>query len=303
MRADESLSKEEAERLLAFCNNSGPLFITGAVAVGMFNMPQMGLILLVCHIAACITVGMLFRFYKRNTSHRRKVPNTKSKPGKGILKRSLKEFSANLANSATNPGAMFGEAIKSSMTTILAVGGFILFFSVLINLLLETGFIYFTSDIFSALLSPLGISRDLVVSLISGFFEITTGTNMTGTAQGVSLVQQLTAASMIIGWAGLSVHSQVVSIVSTTDISVKPYLLGKCLQGLIAGLYTYGFLKLVYGMSTESKPVFFMHASPLKYEWYGNLLNSSKLFLLCTALFIICGLIVALKDKLAYRRT
>ena len=63
MREEKLLSKTESERLLSFTNNSGPLFIIGAVAVGMFKMPELGLLLLACHIHASITVGILFRFY------------------------------------------------------------------------------------------------------------------------------------------------------------------------------------------------------------------------------------------------
>ena len=40
------VTKTEAERLLAFTNNSGPLFIIGAVATGMYGVPSLGLFLL-----------------------------------------------------------------------------------------------------------------------------------------------------------------------------------------------------------------------------------------------------------------
>lgn len=45
----------EAERLLAFTNNSGPLFIIGTVGIGMFYSSYIGLILFVTHILACLT--------------------------------------------------------------------------------------------------------------------------------------------------------------------------------------------------------------------------------------------------------
>ena len=62
MREEKLLTKTESERLLSFTNNSGPLFIIGAVAVGMFNNPKIGFVLLFGHILACITVGIFFRF-------------------------------------------------------------------------------------------------------------------------------------------------------------------------------------------------------------------------------------------------
>ena len=61
-------TKTEAERLLAFTNSSGPLFIIGAVGTGMFFDSKVGLLLFLTHFLASISVGILFRFYKRRNS-------------------------------------------------------------------------------------------------------------------------------------------------------------------------------------------------------------------------------------------
>ena len=60
-------TKEECERLLAFTNNSGPLFIIGTVGIKMFGSSAIGFLLLITHILACVTVGICFRFWKRST--------------------------------------------------------------------------------------------------------------------------------------------------------------------------------------------------------------------------------------------
>ena len=57
-------SRTEAERLLAFCNNSGPAFILGVVGAGVFGSGTMGLLLYLTHILASLCVGLLFRFYR-----------------------------------------------------------------------------------------------------------------------------------------------------------------------------------------------------------------------------------------------
>ena len=77
MREENLLTKTESERLLSFTNNSGPLFIVGAVAVGMFKMPELGLLLLTCHILASITVGIIFRFYGRSNESTYPISNDK----------------------------------------------------------------------------------------------------------------------------------------------------------------------------------------------------------------------------------
>lgn len=60
-------TKEEGERLLAFTNNSGPLFIIGTVGISLFFDTRTGILLFLSHLLACISVGIVFRFWKRNT--------------------------------------------------------------------------------------------------------------------------------------------------------------------------------------------------------------------------------------------
>ncbi len=43
------LTKEESERLLAFCNNSGPLFVIGAVGSGMLGNKNLGIVIYCIH--------------------------------------------------------------------------------------------------------------------------------------------------------------------------------------------------------------------------------------------------------------
>ena len=74
-RKNNTCTKEECERLLSFTNNSGPLFIIGTVGLSMYKNTSIGILLFITHILACISVGIIFRFWKRNekssASHRR----------------------------------------------------------------------------------------------------------------------------------------------------------------------------------------------------------------------------------------
>lgn len=60
LRREGLVSRQEAERLLGFCNNSGPAFIIGA-AGGVFQSPRAGLLLYAAHVLAAVTVGVLTR--------------------------------------------------------------------------------------------------------------------------------------------------------------------------------------------------------------------------------------------------
>lgn len=269
MRDEKLLSKIESERLLSFTNNSGPLFIIGAVAVGMFRMPELGLLLLVCHILSSITVGILFRFYGRSNRNR------EFRDDKKLWTRFKKEVIHN-SKQKLNPGTILGEAIRNSINVMLSIGGFIILFSVIINILIEIGFISSLSVFASQLLSPLGISREMISAILSGFIEMTTGTSMISKAASTTLQGQLAAVSLLLGWAGLSVHFQVYSIVSKTDISIKPYLIGKMLQGVFAAIYISIALRLPFTAPLIVKSVLSVITPFSNFTWYNALIYSAQ---------------------------
>ncbi len=237
LRQKNMCTKSEGERLLAFCNNSGPLFIFGAVAVGMFHNSSLGLLLYTAHILSSLTVGLCLRFYKPMSKHT--INSNPPKDYKNIISRIFIEIEKTKKKDTRNFGEMFGDAIRNAIQTLLLVGGFIIFFSVLIHILIELNVISAISELLCIFFVPLGIAKGLLTAVVSGFFEITTGIKMTSLLTTVPLIQQLMATSLILGWAGLSVHFQVASIVSKSDICITPYLLGKGLHGVIAALYTF----------------------------------------------------------------
>lgn len=243
LRQNGLCSKIEGERLLTFCNNAGPLFILGSVAAAMFNEPSVGVILFVSHLLASLTVGFIFRFYKAGDK-KENIHQRKENTG-NIMKEIIKQIKEARKKDGRNVGEMFGDAIKNAIQLLIAIAGFIVFFSVLINLLNHLYVISFLSKLLSVILIPLGIANELLPSIVSGFFEITTGIKIASACSTVPLDQRLIAASLILGWAGLSVHCQVISIVSKSDISTAPYLIGKSIQGILSAIYTFILLQLI----------------------------------------------------------
>ena len=54
-------TKTEAERLLAFCNNSNPVFLVSVLGVGVFGSVRAGVYLWLIHILSALLTGLLFR--------------------------------------------------------------------------------------------------------------------------------------------------------------------------------------------------------------------------------------------------
>ena len=208
-------TRTEAERLLAFCNNSGPAFILGVVGAGVFASSKVGLLLYLAHAAASVCVGFLFRFYKRE--------------GKRRERRASPTFEAERITVA------FTGAIKNSFLSTLNICAFVVFFTVVIKLLFLSGLLPGLAGVLGALLSPLGFSTRWAERLLTGLIELTSGV-WTLTGDG-STSGKLSMAAFLLGWAGLSVHCQVLSFIGGSGLSVRTYIGGKLLHGGLSALF------------------------------------------------------------------
>lgn len=105
------ISKTECLRLLAFCNNSGPLFILGVIGVSLLGNEKMGHILYLSHFLSALLVGLLFRFYNYGESSYLQTSPTAFK---------VCRFSS-----------IIGESVTEAVETVLKISGFVILFSVI----------------------------------------------------------------------------------------------------------------------------------------------------------------------------
>lgn len=110
--SEHKISKEQAEHILCFANNSGPLFIIGTVGTVFLGDLSIGYFLMFIHYLSAIVTG-IFTTKKTNTYS---VPFRKESEYKNI-------------------GAVLAETLENSITTIVMIGGYIILFSII------TGFI------------------------------------------------------------------------------------------------------------------------------------------------------------------
>lgn len=211
-------SRDEAERLMSFCNNSGPAFILGVVGAGIFSSSAAGLWLYGAHVAASILVGLLFRFYGKGT-----VTVSESSPA----------HSADISVSE-----LFIRAVKDAFSSAMNICAFVIFFTVVIRLLFLTGIITRLASILVLLLGNLGLHQDMAESLLSGAIEMTSGV-WSLRDMAASLGNRLCMAAFILGWAGLSVHCQVLSFIGKSGLSTRTYFFGKLLHGIISAVLVF----------------------------------------------------------------
>ena len=210
-------TKTEAERLLAFCNNSGPAFILGVVGAGVFASSRVGVLLYLAHAAASICIGILFRFYKAGPTARRE--ERQSRP----------QFHAQRFTTA------FTGSIKNSFLSTLNICAFVVFFTVVIQLLIRSGFLPGLAQVLGTVLAPFGLTPEWAQRLLTGALEISSGV-WTLSGDG-TLSGKLILAAFMLGWAGISVHCQVLSFIGGSGLSVGTYLVGKLLHGGLSALF------------------------------------------------------------------
>ncbi|NLY54736.1 MAG: sporulation integral membrane protein YlbJ [Firmicutes bacterium] len=227
-------NKVEAERLLSFCNTADPLFMVGAVAVGMFGNVKLGIIIAIAHYISSVLVGICMRFYGRHQPASEQIGG----PRGNMLVRATKELYRARQRDGRPFGQLLGDAVKNSVNSLLMVGGCIILFSVIMRMATVYGVVGMIGNGITGLLRLFGLSPALGHATVTGFFEITIGCNVTSQALA-PLMDRVILTSAIIAWSGLSVHAQVAAVIHDTDIKLRPYILARVLQALLAGLATW----------------------------------------------------------------
>lgn len=220
-RNENLCTKEEAERLITFTNNSGPLFILGTVGITLFYDTSIGLLLLFTHILASICVGFIFRFWKSKNKEKR---NTNTLEGT-VTFNSL--------------GEVLSKSILSAINSVVLIGGFIILFGIILSILQKTYILELLKNILIPIFSLLNINTEFITPILTGILELTNGVTAITSIASKNLSINVVISAFLLGFGGISIMLQVLSIISKSDISIKPYILGKLLHGTLAAFYTF----------------------------------------------------------------
>lgn len=286
-------TRTEAQRLVSFCSTSGPLFMVGAVAIGMLGVEESASVIAVSHYLGALTVGILFRFYKYDE---KTVIYTDS----GIIKKAFKKLKDSFNSEKRPVGLLLSVSVKNSVNTLLVIGGFIVLFSVIIRLVILSGFIDIISRVLYPLFTPMGVNSELISPTMSGLFEITIGSKLIASS-GALLNQKILAICAIISWSGFSIHAQVASMISSTDIKMGTYMFSKMLHSIFSCLYAYVIISIIeipyvseVFKAFSSKVIMVTQTS----GWTAKLIMSWGRFFIVLSLFLIAVFLYVLVNKI-----
>lgn len=228
----EMLTDDEAERLMAFTNNASPLFILGAVGVGMFANPAVGYLLAIAHYLSNLLVGIVWRF-------RGDISPSLPMSGLARLQSACQTLLPVAGEAPEGPGKLLGDAIKNSLNNILAVGGFIIVFSVLTRMLTIWGFIDCLAVMLLKILGVTGLGYGQIYGLCMGILEMTIGAKTAIASDSGNALPLLIVVSSILAFSGLSIIAQIMSIMAGTNVRWSFYLLSRFLQVIFSCIITW----------------------------------------------------------------
>ncbi len=278
LRKSRSCTKVEGQRMISLCSTSGPLFIIGAVSIGILKNPYIASALLCSHYLSAITIGLLMRFYKYN-----------EKSNKEFYRNPFNSLFEHLKNNKKPLGQIFAESIINSVNLILMVGGYIIIFSVFTDIIRQTKILNLLADSIVIIFPKTYINSNTFTAFFTGFLEVTNGVKASAILD-ISWVAKAALVSFFIGFGGLSVNAQVSGLIHDTDIDFKLYLIVKIVQGIIASIYSALLLKFSVFTPAFSNLLKSIYANPLQViilKAAINLFFMSFVFLVILTLLIL----------------
>ena len=212
---DKKINKKDAEYLLKFCHFSNPLFVIGTIGTLLLNNKKIGILILIVHILTNFIIAFIYK-PKSNNYKKEKISIINA-----INNMYKKRISTNL-----NFSEILSQSIFKTIKTLLLLLGIITTFIIIQTIL---------NQVFSLNYIP--------SSILSGILEMTTGIKSI-TSIDLSLNIKASIITFFLSFGGLSIHMQVMSILSTTNIKYLPYLIARIIHGAFSATIIFVLLSL-----------------------------------------------------------
>ena len=186
------IDDETAERMLCFCVNSGPPFLLTAVGAGLLLDKTAGIILLVTQTAASLIIGIVVSV------------------GKKAPKRSC------VLAESESAGVALVSAVSGAASSMLLICSFAVLFSGLLAVIEP-----------SVATGLSGMAKSILPTMLSGFFEVTSGCVSAATLGGEAA---FVLTSSCVSFGGLSVIFQVASCFTAGRLRLAQFIFSRLIH-------------------------------------------------------------------------
>ncbi len=194
MLSNNSIHDEDANKLISFTFFSNPLFLYNILSISFNKFITLKIIII--HYITNLLIGLFFMKNKSNNNNNNNI-TFKNKENTKIIN-------------------LIPKAISKSFNTLLMILGTITFYMIISNYLLK--------------IIPLNIIGEVI---LRGILEITQSLNILPNLNILSMIKEIIALS-IISFGGLSIHTQILNIISDTPIKYKNFFIGRILHVLFS---------------------------------------------------------------------
>lgn len=199
------ISDEDAKRMSIFCTTSGPVFVIGAVGVGMLHSFKLGILIYISHIASSLICGIAYNliFKSKNQAQTKLVFATNSQKNN-----------------------IFSTCLSETINSLFLVGGYITIFYLISEILDILQIFSFLSSILSPVFSKLNISNLELKNIFFGIVEVTRG------AKELSLISNpnIPVICALISFSGISIIMQSLAFLKHAKIKAHNFIFTKCVQ-------------------------------------------------------------------------
>ncbi|AWB44247.1 nucleoside recognition domain-containing protein [Paenibacillus sp. CAA11] len=222
------LPSSEAARLAALSHFCNPMLIIIVISAGFLHQPAVGSLLLIVHLLAGLGAGFIYSRMgrgARNKAAEAEVPEqphavAANRSQVSLFKQAYRSMEQARRLDGRSFGKLLGDAVSEAVQTLMTVGGFMLIFAVVIQILSRA----FPSG-FPAYILP-------------GLLEVHLGTYAI-VQQGItSPALQAALLSAVLGWGGLCSYFQVRAVLKPAGLQIRGFLFTRLLHGAIAYVLT-----------------------------------------------------------------
>ena len=207
------ISRNDCERMICFSNFPSLAFFINFIGIGIYKNSTVGWVLWLISILSSVLIGILeqiiIKFFTKSQTHT--PPQLYVSNDTASKSSQIKSISKIIVS-----------AISHSAQSMLIICGCIVFFSTLI-------------DIIKYPIDSLCINEE-IKHIILGSIELTNGINSCINLK--NSIFKIGSIAFFVGWSGICVHFQIISLCENTDLSFKKYFLFKLLHGLICSIIT-----------------------------------------------------------------
>jgi len=213
---NKQINIKEAEYLLKFCHFSNPMFVIGTIGTLLLNNKTIGILIFIVHFLTNFIIAFIYK-PKHNYYTKEKISIINA-----INKMHKKRISNNLYFSK-----ILSQSVFKTIKTLLLLLGIITTFIVAQTIL---------NEIFQL--------EYITGAIVGGILEMTTGIkSITNTNLPLNITASIIA--FFLSFGGLSIHMQVMSILSNTNIEYIPYLISRIIHGLCSAAIVFMILSFI----------------------------------------------------------